>query len=160
MLTTTKVKEYIKCPHCGQEAILDPEVLTSMPPQRRYHCNSCGKEGTIFCHEVEIFAKLEEDSKVENTSTQVNVYENNKDSLVSNEYNQATFEAVDTKLSSKCEICDKEIEIPCHGLDYNYLNAPHICDECREILKVLVRNAKINIRAYNDFFEMVERKKK
>jgi len=46
--------EYIQCPHCGELAKLDPEILTSLPPQRRYRCSHCGQIGTIFCHEARI----------------------------------------------------------------------------------------------------------
>ena len=46
--------EYIHCPHCGELAKLDPEILTSLPPQRRYRCAHCGEIGTIYCHEAQI----------------------------------------------------------------------------------------------------------
>jgi len=46
--------EYIRCPHCGELAKLDPQIYTSMPPKYGYKCSHCGKSGFIFCHEAQI----------------------------------------------------------------------------------------------------------
>jgi ribosomal protein S27E len=50
-------QEYVKCPNCGAEAILDSEVLTSMPPQRRIRCPHCGLVATDFEHQLDIYFK-------------------------------------------------------------------------------------------------------
>ncbi len=48
-------EEHVVCPKCGEAANLDPEVLTSMPPQRRIRCPHCGYVGSDFCHNLQIF---------------------------------------------------------------------------------------------------------
>lgn len=47
-------KVYIKCPHCGEAALVDMSmVLTSYPPQYNYYCEHCGHRGYTRCSEVE-----------------------------------------------------------------------------------------------------------
>lgn len=48
-------EEHVICPDCGEIANLDPEVLTSLPPQRRIRCPHCGYVGTDFCSNLQIF---------------------------------------------------------------------------------------------------------
>lgn len=48
-------EEHVICPNCGETANLDPEVLTSMPPQRRIRCPHCGYVGSEFCHNLQVF---------------------------------------------------------------------------------------------------------
>lgn len=37
----------IACPECGEELLVDTMiVLTSLPPQREYHCEKCNWSGT------------------------------------------------------------------------------------------------------------------
>ena len=48
-------QEHVVCPNCGKAANLDPEILTSMPPQRRIRCPHCGYVGSEFCHSLNIF---------------------------------------------------------------------------------------------------------
>ena len=55
-------EEFIKCPNCGKFAKLDPEILTSYPPKRRYRCSHCGEIGVDFCHNLHI---IYEDQKPE-----------------------------------------------------------------------------------------------
>ena len=48
-------EEHVVCPKCGEVAKLDPEILTSLPPQRRIRCPHCGYVGSDFCHNLQIF---------------------------------------------------------------------------------------------------------
>lgn len=48
-------EEHVICPICGEVANLDPDILTSMPPQRRIRCPHCGYVGSDFCHNLQIF---------------------------------------------------------------------------------------------------------
>ena len=95
-------EQYIKCPHCRELALLDPQVYTSMPPQYRYHCSHCGESGYIFCSDARI--------------------------IVGDSETKPWWGAPKTaiKYKIKCIICGEETE--CYGETEH----PFVCPECQE----------------------------
>ena len=146
MLNDYRVKEYIKCPHCGEDALLDPEILTSYPPQRRYHCSHCGASGSEFCHKLDIFIKDDE----------LDIIDDNIDKVVesdpivgpSSDYSIDDYAGAildwpniesNVRVYSRCEICDEAFDAgpACScGVSLIY----HICPNCRSKLKYLLDN--------------------
>ena len=47
------MSKYCYCKNCGSKVILNTSiVLTTYPEQYGYHCDNCGKNGSIFCDEA------------------------------------------------------------------------------------------------------------
>ena len=150
MVRTQRIKEYIKCPKCGEEAELDPEILTSMPPQRRWRCKHCGDIGTDCCHNLQIYVHDEpeiiEDTKIENIG-EITISES-----ISKDLEGVAILPLEStgelSVVTKCEICDKDINVPCSILDYNLARVPHICNECKEMLKYMIEKERKKLEAY------------
>lgn len=104
-------QEHVKCPNCGETADLDPEVLTSMPPQRRIRCSHCGYIGTEYCHNLQIF------------------YDNqNKPWMF-----EGTIPSENLKSYTKCIICGDLVAFNMTAQE----PSAHVCDNCKKaILKL------------------------
>ena len=150
MVRTKRVKEYIKCPKCGEEAELDPIIFTSYPPHRRWRCKHCGDVDMDYCDNLQIYVHDEpeiiEDDKIEDID-KIIVGES-----INNELEGIKILPLDSGVGLnvvvRCEICDKEIQVPCSCLDYSLAKVPHICNECKEMLKYMIENERKKLEAY------------
>ena len=106
-------KEHVVCPKCGEVADLDPEILTSMPPQRRIRCPHCGLVTSDFCHNLNIFYGDEKPKQpwiIDDILPDV----------------KATY-------MTKCIICGDSIPVNATA----YEPSAHVCENCkRAILKL------------------------
>lgn len=107
----TQPKEFIKCPECGELAKLSPEILTSLPPQRHWICEHCGKDGFIFCKDAHI------------------VYDSDRQSIW--QYNGMP-SAQSIELASECMVCGEPTSV---GAQTD--SKSHMCEKCKKaILKM------------------------
>ena len=131
-------KEYIRCPKCGDLAELDPEILTSFPPQRMWHCSHCGDVGSDYCHNLEIITvenTVEIDDgtivdKPDDLLTLPTVHELEKYFTIEN-----AIALGNVKSYCTCELCGKEFEVG----DANYSGPiKPFCPNCLEKLRKLI----------------------
>ena len=150
MVNIQRVKEYIKCPKCGEEAELDPEILTSYPPQRRWRCKHCGEVGTDYCENLDIYVhrELEKIDALEAKDVDSTLTTNSFDESY---LNVSTIACPELCVYSKCIVCDCDIEIPLTASFY----VPYICDECKEILKHLVDVERKRRKAWEKLAELL-----
>ena len=149
---------YIKCPHCGEVAVIDiGRILTSMPPKYEWFCKHCDAHGYLKCSDTGKF------ESVSPTQEEKEVYEPQikyEAGSIMND-SEGTFDpisidagevigqpitgALNLNRYRKCQICGKDFVCgPCMSNGIGPDADKYMCDECARRLKKLLYGEEIN----------------